>query len=188
MVRRRDPGWGETDAVAQQAEIDTFHYTNCTPQHKDLNRRDWAQLEDYILEAAETRDFRANVFTGPVFRPDDKTLLRQPGAEGILIPAEFWKVVVMVNADTNKLSATGYVLSHGRMLRDLTEASFVYGEYATYQVQIARIEQETGLDFGFLRESDPLGAVLDIESPFGQIARRIDGPDSITLRTGATGR
>lgn len=39
MVRRKDPGWGETAAEAQRAEIDTFHYTNSVPQHKDLNQR-----------------------------------------------------------------------------------------------------------------------------------------------------
>ncbi len=111
LVRRVDPGWGDTRQEAQEAEDDTFHYTNCAPQHKNLNQRDWLKLEDYILDAAKTKDFKVSVFSGPVFRDDDRTLKRQPGAEDVKIPESFWKVVVMVNSSTEMLSATGYVLS-----------------------------------------------------------------------------
>jgi endonuclease G len=101
----------------------------------------------------------------------------------VQIPEEFWKVVVMVNADTGDLSATGYVLSHGPMIRNLVESVFVYGQYKTYQVKIALIESETGLDFGLLTESDPLGADLYGEAPFASVARLVDGPDSLLLST-----
>ena len=178
MVRRRDPGWGGS---AQQAEIDTFHYTNCVPQHKDLNQRHWVELEDYILEATETKEFRASIFTGPIFRDSDKRLKRQPDAEGMLIPEEFWKVAVIVSEATGTLSATGYILSHGPFIRDLVESPFIYGSYRTYQVQIARIEAETGLSFSTLPEMDPLGADLNNEAPFTQVAREIGGPDSLVL-------
>ena len=87
----------------------------------------------------------------------------------------------MVHAETGALSATGYVLSHGPMIRNLTESAFVFGEYKTYQVQIAKIEMETGLDFGKLRQADPLGSELDIESPFGEVIRLIAGPETLKL-------
>ena len=180
MVRRRDPGWGGSRQEAQEAEIDTFHYTNSVPQHKDLNQKDWVGLEDYILEAAETKDFKVSVFTGPIFREDDKWLKRQPGAEDIQIPEEFWKIAVMVKGDTNQLSATGYVLSQGKMIQDLTEAAFILGQYETYQAQISRIEAATGLDFGHLRDFDPLAAV-DEEAPFGESVLRISRPEDIRL-------
>jgi len=179
MVRRRDPGWGESREVAQQGEIDTFHYTNCAPQHAGLNQRDWVGLEDYILEAAETLDFRATVFTGPVFRDTDRRLMSQPGAQDVAIPKEFWKIAVMVNAVSGTLSATGYVLSHGPLIRDLLEAAFVFGAYRTYQVKITRIEAATGFDFGRLRDADPLAA--EPEAVFGRSALRIDGPGSLRL-------
>lgn len=178
MVRRRDPGWGPN---AQAAEIDTFHYTNCVPQHEDLNQKDWVGLEDYVLDAAETRDFHVCVLTGPVFRKSDKRLKRGVGANDVQIPEEFWKVVVMVNASTGRLSATGYVLSHGPMIRNLVESTFIYGSYKTYQVRIALIARETGLDFGVLTEADPLGADLPEEALFSTVAHVIDGPDSLTL-------
>lgn len=177
MVRRRDPGWGDSREEAQQGEIDTFHYTNSVPQHEGLNQRDWLGLEDYILEAAETRGFRVSVFTGPVFREDDRRLKPHVGSTEVPIPEEFWKVAVMINDVTGALSATGYVLSQGQMIRSLTEAAFILGEYATYQVQIARIEAETGLDFGHLRDVDPLGSAL--ENVFGRSAFRVEGPGSL---------
>lgn len=179
MVRRRDPGWGEQ---AQQAEIDTFHYTNCVPQHEDLNQRDWVGLEDYILEAAETLNFCATVFTGPVFGENDKRFKEQSGAKDIQIPEEFWKIAVIVNETTGVLSATGYVLSHGPFIRDLVESPFVFGSYKTYQVQIARIEAKTGLNFLTLANADPLGTEISSEAAFSQVAREIRGPDSLILK------
>ena len=179
MVRRRDPGWGQ---YAEQAEADTFHYSNCVPQHEDLNQKDWAGLEDYVLEAAETRGFKVSVFTGPVFRDGDRRLKRQPGAEDVPIPEEFWKVVVMVDDTSGALSATGYVLSHGPMIRKLVEGPFIYGQYKTYQVRIALIAAETGLDFGTLPMADPLGSSLPDEAMFGAVARVVDGPGSLVLR------
>ena len=178
MVRRMDPGWGDTRDEAQQAEIDTFHYTNSAPQHRDLNQRDWVGLEDYILESASTRDFKVSVMTGPVFRDDDPTLISQPGAEDVPIPRSFWKIAVMINEDTGQISATGYVLTQGDMIRNIAEAAFVLGEYQTYQVPITLIEAETGFDWGALRDQDPLGAE---ESVFGQAVRRVSGPDSLKL-------
>jgi endonuclease G len=179
MVRRRDPGWGNTRAEAEEGEMDTFHYTNSTPQHENLNQKEWVGLEDYILEAAETRGFKVSAFTGPVFREDDRRLKHQPGAQGIQIPEEFWKIVVIVNENTGALSATGYILSQGKMIRNLLEAQFIYGEYKTYQVQIARIEKETGLNFGALREFDPMGT--NTEAPFAAVVRTIESPGDLLL-------
>lgn len=178
MVRRRDPGWGPD---AEEGESDTFHYTNCAPQHENLNQKHWLGLEDYILEAAETRGFRVSVLTGPVLRDTDRRLKTQPGTEDIAIPEEFWKIAVMVHAETGQLTATGYVLSQGRMIRPLVQSAFVYGRYETYQVRIALIAAETGLDFGLLPSGDPLGADLPREAAFPQVAHVIDGPHSLVL-------
>ncbi|MFN3615222.1 MAG: DNA/RNA non-specific endonuclease, partial [Rubrimonas sp.] len=181
MVRRRDPGWGDSREEAERGERDTFHYTNSAPQHEILNQRTWVGLEDYILQNAHTRGFRACVFTGPVFRDDDRRLKAQPGAQDVQIPEEFWKVAVMVNDDTGALSATGYVLSHGPLIRDLVEAAFVYGAYETYQVRIDRIERATGLDFAALRPFDPLARPEIRETLFGEAAFAVRGPGDIRL-------
>jgi len=112
------------------------------PQHARLNRRTWLALEDYILNNADNHDLKVTVFTGPVFRADDMTY------RGVYrLPAEFWKVVVMVKED-RRLSATAYLQTQKNLLEDL---EFAYGPYRTYQVAVSRIEAITGLDFGRLR-------------------------------------
>ena len=76
------------------------------------------------------------------------------------LPAEFWKVVVMRQKDRS-LSATAYLQTQKNLLEDL---EFAYGAYRTYQVPVSRIEAITGLDFGPLRDHDPL-AVIESAAP-----------------------
>lgn len=178
MVRRMDPGWGDVTA-ATQAEIDTFHYTNSAPQHKNLNQKTWLSLEDYILRSSHTKGFKLSVFTGPVLRDSDTPLQFQRKAENIKIPKEFWKIAVMINEDTGRLSATGYILSQGDMIRGMTETAFVLGAYRTYQVEIKLIEDHTNLDFRNLRNYDPLNT--NQESVFGMQAFEIRDSDDLVL-------
>ncbi len=185
MVRRLDPCWAEDledEETILKAQADTFHYTNAVPQHAELNQRDWAGLEDYILDASGDYGFRVSVMTGPVLRDDDRRLRDQPGADDIAIPREFWKVAVMRRTDTGALSATGYVLSHGEMLRGLTEAEFVLGAYETYQVPLRMIEHSTGLDFGALNAADPLAVASMAEAAFGTQVLRVRGTRDLALR------
>jgi endonuclease G len=154
LVRRLDPVWGSRAAEANE---DTFHFTNCSPQHKNLNQKTWQELEDYILRNADVYNLRVSVFTGPVFRADDM-LYR----DKFQIPAEFWKVVVMVKQD-GKLSATAYLQTQKNLIIDL---EFAFGEYKTYQVPVTRIEALTGLDFGKLRNFDPLA---NVEGALGRV-------------------
>ncbi|GAA0960869.1 DNA/RNA non-specific endonuclease [Virgisporangium aurantiacum] len=153
LVRRLDPAWGRTPAVAKAGNDDTFHFTNCTPQHKDFNQNQttWAGLEDYILEHADNRDLKVTVFTGPVLAADDQPY------RGIQLPRQFWKIVVMVKTD-GALSATGYLLSQETLIRglELEPEAFSYGAYKTYQVPIPHIEALTRLSFGTLTDADPL--------------------------------
>jgi endonuclease G len=144
LVRRLDPMWGPETVRAEQ---DTFFFTNCTPQHRQFNQSLWAELEDYLLENAETLDFKACIFTGPVFADTD------PVYRDVALPGAFWKVVAMVDAATHNLSVTAYVVSQADLLTGL---EFVYGQFRTYQVPVSRIESLTGLDFGQLKGGDPL--------------------------------
>lgn len=153
LVRRLDPTWGETPEEARRANDDTFHYTNCTPQHKDFNRNKtrWAGIEDYILEHAENLHFKVSVFTGPVLAPDDDVY------RGVQLPRQFWKVVAMVKKD-GTLSATAYLLSQKKLiagLRGPPPKDFSYGKYRTYQVPVTDVEALTNLSFGTLSASDP---------------------------------
>lgn len=164
LVRRLDPVWGSD---AERANEHTFHFTNCSPQHRHLNQKTWLNLEDYILSNAGRHDLKVSVFTGPVFRDDDMLYRNQ-----YRIPAEFWKVAVMVKDDGN-LSATAYLQTQKNLIGDL---EFAYGSYKTYQVPISRIEGITDLDFGILRQADPLAGMEATVA--GQV---IEGPQDIRL-------
>jgi DNA/RNA endonuclease G (NUC1) len=175
MTRRIDPVWGAR-RLASVADDDTFHFTNACPQHKDLNQREWQQLEDYVLDNAGAEGLKVCVFTGPVFGRKDKEFRE------IRLPEEFWKVVVMVRSDTRRLSATGYILSQSDMITGL-EA--VYGAFKTYQVPLKRIEHLTGLDLGRLPDFDPFPGPRPGAGGFeglgGPEAKLIAGPQDLVF-------
>jgi len=169
LVRRLDPVWGK---LAKKANEDTFHFTNCSPQHKNFNQLTWLDLENYILKNAETFDLKVTVFTGPVFRTDDMLY------RGVKIPAEFWKIAVMVKSDGN-LSATAYLQTQKNLIRDL---EFAFGSYKTYQVAVSNIEILTGLDFGDLRNHDPLRSITEVaDDTESAIVNVINTPSDIRI-------
>jgi endonuclease G len=163
LVRRLDPVWGPDASVSNE---DTFHFTNCSPQHKNLNQKTWVELENYILENTDLHDLKVTVFTGPIFRVDDMLYRRR-----FQIPAEFWKVVVMTKKN-KETSATAYLQTQKNLIIDL---EFAFGQYKTYQVPISKIESLTALDFGTLNSFDPL-TKLEAE---GEIARLINNPEDV---------
>ncbi len=151
LVRRIDPAWGESAVIAKTANDDTFHFTNCSPQHKNLNenKKTWAGLEDYILNNTLANQLKVSVFSGPVFDADDFVY------RGVQIPKQYWKVVAMVKTD-GQLSATAYLLDQSALLADIGARGFTFGDYRMFQVSIATIEALTNLDFGALSQHDPL--------------------------------
>lgn len=150
MVRRENPGWGETEEEAQLGEDDTFVYTNATPQMPQLNQRTWLSLENYVLDNAKTEGFKVCVFTGPVFRDDDPTY------SDVQAPTDFWKVVVAIDADTKGLLTSAYLLSQEGLM---PEEAFRYGAFKTYQVPLKRIEELADLKFSkSVRDADVFGA------------------------------
>lgn len=86
LIRRQDPNWG---TQAEQANADTFHFTNCSPQMAGFNQKNWLDLENYLLDNTRRWRARATVFSGPVFDEGDRQY------RGVLIPSAFWKVVAL---------------------------------------------------------------------------------------------
>jgi endonuclease G, mitochondrial len=170
LVRRLDPAWGP---IAKTANDDTFHFTNCTPQHHDFNagRTLWLGLEDYILHNTDTADLLVSVVTGPVLALDD------PRYRGVQLPRQFWKVVAMVTT-TGQLSTTGYLLSQAALLDELAEGAeaFSFGAYRTFQVPVRRIASLTGLGLDPYLAGDPLDQLEAAPLP-----REILRPDDLVL-------
>lgn len=149
LVRRLDPVWGD---AARRANDDTFHFTNCSPQHERFNQGQdlWQGLENFILNHARLRDRRLTVFTGPVMAESD------PLYKGVRLPLAFWKIVTYDLADGTPATA-GYVLEQAGLIDDfLAEAVFRPG---TYRVTLAHLVERTGLDLGYLAYAErPLSA------------------------------
>ncbi len=171
LVRRLDPCWGPN---ARDAGEDTFHFTNCSPQHKRLNQHDWLEVEDYILKTADNANAQISVFTGPVFREDDMIYRNE-----YLLPADFWKVVVFVNK-SGKFGATAYLRTQKNYLES---REFFDDEFKTWQVPVVQVEALTGISFGLPKDADPMAraaAGRGLESQRSNI-RRIRSAADIML-------
>jgi endonuclease G len=149
IVRRDDNYWGLTEEEAQYGNFDSFHYTNCTPQHPAYNRSNkkglWGELENQIAAQAEENGCRMSLFSGPVLSEDD------PRIDGFAVPREFWKIVV-VRRKRGELGAWAFLLSQSRLVararRELTEGvTFDPEQLAVYQVPVKRIESLTDVRF-----------------------------------------
>jgi endonuclease G len=158
LVRRADSAWGATAAEAKRANDDTFHFTNCSPQHEVFNqstRADqrglllWGNIENHIAAQAHRDNKRLCIFNGPVFRSTDRK------HRGLRVPKEFWKVVVF-ESDAGQPRALAFVLSQASLIKDLPPEEFEVGPYEPFQVSVRRIEDLTRLDFGDLSRHDPL--------------------------------
>ena len=158
LVRRLDPTWGAKD-MAERANADTIHFTNCAPQSSGFNdsKSHWAGIEDFVLFTADSLRERVSVFSGPVLRDDD------PSWQGIQVPRSFFKIVARVQDD--RLVATGLLADQSRFVERILRASERYDDWAAlppqlaeFQAGIAEIERLTGLDFGKLREHDSFRA------------------------------
>ena len=103
IVRRDDVAWGENYDQVRRANGDTYHVTNCSPQVAAFNqsskRGAWGQLENFILEQAETEQYA--LFAGPVFGADDPFFsgVDDEGPILVRIPRKFWKIVVAKSGD-----------------------------------------------------------------------------------------
>lgn len=158
LVRRADAGWGATAEEAKLANDDTFHFTNCSPQHLITNQgktkqapeglKLWGRLEDHVASQGKKNKRRLCVFNGPIFRRDDVPY------RGIRLPEEFWKVVVFADDDGNP-EAVAFVLTQADLIDGLEE-KFEVGEYRAVQVRISELAERTGLDFGPFAEWDAL--------------------------------
>jgi endonuclease G, mitochondrial len=182
LVRRLDPAWGD---LAGPANDDTFHFTNCSPQHWQFNQRQnhWAGIEVYALKNAQDEDQRITVFSGPVFAEDDPLVgtikggvfaSLKPAIRNVPIPKAFFKVIVRVlNKD---LRATGFIASQEALLQTgplrggQLEAFTDTSKVKLFLRPITEIEAATGLDFGNLRTKDTLKKGFESTRPLESLA------------------
>jgi len=156
LTRRADAAWGETEEEAKLANDDTFHWTNCSPQHEVFNQSSkanqkglllWGNLENHVAEQAAGG--RLSVFNGPIFRSNDRK------HRGVKIPREFYKLIVY-SKDNGQPGAVAFILSQKSLIQNLPAEAFEIGPYQPFQVRIADLQSRIKLDFGALGTFDRL--------------------------------
>ena len=164
MIRRLDPSWGSSD-IAKQANRDSNFFPNIGPQHKDLNRRVWLDLEDHILSNTDEENAKVSVFVGCVFDEDDP-----PHQDsGIKVPMGFWKVVASTarrrrgRRNVRELQSQAFVFFQDHLVQQSDLELIFGGIEGVQQITVAELERITGLDFGVLRCADTFGMDPDFE-------------------------
>lgn len=109
---------------------ESFYFSNMCPQHPQLNRRGWKNLEEKIRDWA-IADSAIIVICGPIIKKQDKTI----GKNKITVPQQFFKVVLSPFA--KPMRAIGFLFNNRQAVEPLS----------TYAVTVDSIEQLTNLDF-----------------------------------------
>lgn len=171
LSRRQDVQWGDTEKEAKRNGDDSYHYTNCGPQHFLFNQNSkvngiWARLESHAANASDGE--RLCVFNGPVFDaplcelgPQGRLRLNPKGKGikdgvfgGVQIPRQFFKVFVF--REGNKLRGAGFIVTQEDLLetidrlrpREAERRGYLTDlEVRLYQVPVATIGELTGLSF-----------------------------------------
>ena len=176
LTRRKDLQWGADLEVAKRNGDESFHYTNCAPQHWQFNQDDsesglWFRLEESAIETL-SHGGRLCVVNGPVFDapvcvpgPDGRLHLnlsgpraKDPKFGGVKIPKLFFKLIAY--RDGTKLKAKAFVVTQEDMLETVDRlhadevSTLTDAEVRLYQVTVADLEDLTGLKFGIPAAAD----------------------------------
>lgn len=117
---------------SKKALSESYYYSNMSPQHPELNRNTWNNLEiqirEWVVDYGELV-----VLTGPVLKNDLKKT--QQGSHKLSIPEAYFKIVVDMNLEQPK--AIAFLVPNKNVPSNLNQ----------YVVSIDSIEALTGIDF-----------------------------------------
>ena len=151
IVRREDNCWGEDTDGITYANSDTYHWTNCTPQHMAFNQSKedgiWGQFENHIQSQMNAVGRKAIILAGPVLDPDDPEKAYPRGT--LQVPMRFWKVVACVSEDSGdpELLAYGLVFDQSEPIRNKGYERMDMSDYEINQRSLAFITEISGVVF-----------------------------------------
>lgn len=119
-----DMGWSE------KSMVESFYYSNMSPQLPGFNRGIWKRLEDLVRDWAVENE-SIYVVTGPILKKDLQTI----GANKVSVPEKYYKVVL--DYKEPNLKAIAFILPNESSKESLTK----------YVVSIDSVEKLTGIDF-----------------------------------------
>jgi endonuclease G len=107
------------------AMLESFYYTNCIPQDKELNNGKWNQLE--IKARSWSKEYgRVYIVCGPAFLNEDTLRI---GHNGVAVPDACFKALLVPKG--NDYSAIAFLMRNGRENRSLKECSCTVDEIET---------------------------------------------------------
>ena len=168
IVRRDDTAWGDTQQEEIYANSDSFHFTNCTPQHEQFNRDVfgyhglWGGLENQIQQQAPNVGSKLCVFGGPILAHND--IEHDFGGGTMQIPFKFWKVAIVADLVGGKrvLRAFGFILDQEPDIQKYGIEKFDPGKFVAYQVALAEITNKSGVTFdAVIVKADELAGAVD---------------------------
>ena len=109
---------------------ESFYFSNMCPQHPQLNRRGWKNLEEKIRDWA-VADSAIIIICGPIIDKPSKTI----GKNKVAVPERFFKVIL--SPFVKPVRGIGFLFNNRQAVEPLS----------TYAVSIDSIEQLTHMDF-----------------------------------------
>lgn len=116
---------------SQTAMEESFYMSNMSPQHPDLNRKIWAELEDKVRDWAVFNE-KVFVATGPILADGYKLKI---GKSNVAVPNYFYKVVADLTG--SEIKGVGFIFVNGQN----------NGELKYYATSIDMVEERTKIDF-----------------------------------------
>lgn len=109
---------------------ESFYFSNMCPQHPQLNRRGWKNLEEKIRDWA-IADSAIIIICGPIINKSPQTI----GKNKVAIPERFFKVIL--SPFVKPIRGIGFLFNNRQAVEPLS----------TYAVTIDSIEKLTNMDF-----------------------------------------
>lgn len=133
-----------------QAMKESFYFSNMCPQHPQLNRRGWKNLEEKIRDWA-IADSAIIIICGPIITKQPKTI----GKNKVAVPQQYFKVVL--SPFVKPMRAIGFLFNNRQALEPLS----------TYAVTVDSIERLTNMDF-FASLPDEIENKIEAEENYFQ--------------------
>ncbi|WP_336533711.1 DNA/RNA non-specific endonuclease [Bacteroides acidifaciens] len=133
-----------------QAMKESFYFSNMCPQHPQLNRRGWKNLEEKIRDWA-IADSAIIIICGPIITKQPKTI----GKNKVAVPKQYFKVIL--SPFVRPMRAIGFLFNNRQALEPLS----------TYAVTVDSIERLTNMDF-FASLPDEIENKIEAEKNYFQ--------------------